>query len=149
MFRIDFGWCMLENVKELLMFVFLHLWAWACVLSLDSYVCSFVLEALHTWEWACVRKFPAYIGFDPRMWDAWQKPYSANFHFFFIYFTSICNLNTLFCHFCTWIPLYPSLYLHSCIENIIFHQFCLNQESNVLFLFSFFLFFAVIIPLYW
>ena len=37
-----------------------------------------------------------YVGFDPRMWDAWQKLYSAHFHFLFNRFTTICNPNTPF-----------------------------------------------------
>ena len=43
MFRIDFGRCMLENIKELLLFMLLHVWARACIRCLDSCVRSFVL----------------------------------------------------------------------------------------------------------
>ena len=43
MFRIDFGRCMLENIKELLLFMLLRAWARACIRSLDSCVRSFVL----------------------------------------------------------------------------------------------------------
>ena len=137
MFRIDFGWCILENVEELNLFVFLCAWAWACVCSLKSqlYSCirKSVLEALHTWEWACVRGvLSAYAGFDLHTYDVWQKSYSAHFHLFFICFTS--NPNKPFCHLCTWISPYPSFYLHFYIEKIIFHQFCLNEESNLFFL---------------
>ena len=148
MFRIDFGRCMLENIKELLLFMLLHAWARACIRCLDSCVRSFVLayagmflrfyirgdgpayarSCLRTWAW------PAYMR---RLVEALLYP----FLLFFICFTSACNPNTPFCHFCIWISLYPSFHLNFCIENIIFHQFCLNQESNVIF------FFAVIIPL--
>jgi len=34
MFRI-FGSCMLENIEELFLSVFLHKWAWACIRSFD------------------------------------------------------------------------------------------------------------------
>ena len=110
MFRIDFGCSMLENAEEVL---------FACVglglhtklrflrMQLYSYVWWYVLEILCTWGWACVRGVLfTYVGFDPHMWDSWQKPYFTHFH--------------LFLSFCTWISLYPSFYLHSCTENIIF-----------------------------
>ena len=138
MFRIDFGWCILENVEELnlsmscmrgLEPVYV---AWNHAYTTVFCICRSVLKALHTWEWACVcGVLFEYARFDLHMWDAWQKPYFAHFHLFFICFTSICNPNKPFCHLCTWISPYPSFYLHSYIENIIFHQFCLNRESNL------------------
>ena len=57
------------------------------------------------------------------------------FHYFFHCFTSICDLNTPFCHFCTWTSPHPSFYLYFCVKNIIFRHFYLNQESNVIFFF--------------
>ena len=81
-------------------------------------VCMSVLVVLHRWERACV-----------------CGVLSTYVHFYFNCFTSICNPNTSFCHFCIWTSLHPSFYLYSCIENIIFHHFHLNQESNVIFFF--------------
>ena len=82
-----------------------------------------ILEAMCTWVLAYVPgALSAYVGLDPRTWDAWQIPYFAHFHLFFNCFNSICNPNTfIFCHFCTWTLLHPSFYLYSCIKNIIFH----------------------------
>ena len=82
-----------------------------------------ILEAMCTWVLAYVPgALSAYVGLDPRTWDAWQIPYFAHFHLFFNCFNSICNPNTfIFCHFCTWTLLHPYFYLYSCIKNIIFH----------------------------
>ena len=114
--------------------MFLRLWAWAYVRSLYSCICSFVLAYAGMFLRFCIHKDGlTYVGFDPRMRDSWQKPYFAHFYPFFNRFTPICSPNTPFCHFYTWISLYHSFYLHSCIENIIFHYFCLNEESNVVF----------------
>ena len=108
--------------------------------SLHTQLCScvrrFVLEALCMWGWTCVcGVLFTYVGFDLSTWHTWQRLYSAHFHFFFNYFTSICNLKTSFCHFCIWTSLHPSFYHFSFIKNIISHHFCLNQESNVIFFF--------------
>ena len=43
MYRIDFWWCMLENVKKLLLLMFLHAWARTYVHSLNSCICSSIL----------------------------------------------------------------------------------------------------------
>ena len=129
MFRTDSGWYMLETVEGLSLYVLLCVWARACVRSLDSCVRNSVLEALHMWEWACV------CGLWPAYMRCLVEPYSVHFNFFFKCFTSICNPNTSFCHFCIWTSLHPSFYLYSCLENTISHHFCLNQESNVIFFF--------------
>ena len=50
MSRIDFGWCLLENVEELLLSVYLHAWAQACVRSLHSCILRHILKVMHTWE---------------------------------------------------------------------------------------------------
>ena len=105
-------------------------------MQLCSYVRRFVLEALCMWGWTCVcGVLFTYVGFDLSTWHTWQRLYSAHFHFFFNYFTSICNLKTSFCHFCIWTSQHPSFYHFSFIKNIISHHFCLNQESNVIFFF--------------
>ena len=121
MSRIDFGWCIFENVEERFLSMFLHAWTRSCIRILYS---CLILEALHTWEWSCVcGVLSMYVGFDPRTWDAWQKFYSAHSHLLFIYFTSTCNLNTLFFfffHFCIQLSLYPSFYLHSYIKTSYF-----------------------------
>ena len=109
---------------------------WKC--RWNFLVCASVCMGLclRTWGWACVRRaLSTYVGLISRMWDTWQRPYFAYFPFPFSCFTSICNPNTSFCHFCIRSSLHPSCYLHSCIENIIFHYFRLNQESNVIFFF--------------
>ena len=136
MFMIDFRWTMLGNVEGLFPFVLLHAWAWACLRGLDSCIHRSVLEALRMWGWACIRGvLSAYVGLDLCTRDAWQRPYFTHFHFSFNCFTSICNPNTTFHHFCIWTSLNPSFYLYSCIENIIFHLVRLNQEFNVIFFF--------------
>ena len=61
---------------------------------------------VHVWTLTCVRKTPGIISTLPII------------YFFFNRFTSICNSNIFFffcCHFCIWISLYHSFYLHSCI----------------------------------
>ena len=142
MFRIDFGRCMLENIKDCSCLCFymsglgpayaawIHAYA---ALFLHTQVCSwgstYVGMGLRMQGPVCVHGlWPAYMR---RLVEALLYP----FLLFFICFTSVCNPNTPFCHFCTWISLYPSFYLNFCFENIIFHQFCLNQESNVIFFF--------------
>ena len=63
MFRIDFGWCFLENVEELLMSVFLCAWARACIHSLYSCVRSSILVYAGAFLRFCVcGNGPAYIG---------------------------------------------------------------------------------------
>ena len=125
---------MLENVEELLLFVLLCAWAGVYVRSLHSCIWRSILAYVGLFLRLCIcGNRPAYAGSCLLMWDAWQRPYSA-------YFTSFSLVSLLyailthffFCHFCIWPSPYPSLYLHSCIENIIFHQFCLNQESNII-----------------
>ena len=136
MFRIDFGWYVLKNVEGHFLFVLLCAWAWAYVCSLDLCVCSSILKALCTWGWAyvCGVLF-VYVGLDLHTLDTWQRLYSTHFHFSFNCFTSICNPNTTFHHFCIWTSLNPSFYLYSCIKNMIFHLVRLNQEFKVIFFF--------------
>ena len=80
--------------------VFMHTQLYSCIRR-------YVLESLRMWEWTGVRRvLSTCVGFDPRTWDALQKPYSAHFHLFFNHFTSICNSNTPFHHSCIWNSLY-------------------------------------------
>ena len=124
MFRIDFGWCFLENVEEMLLSVSLRAWTWACVRSLYSGVCRCVLEVLRMWEWTNIRGvLSACVGFDPYTWDIWQKPYSAYFYSSFNRFTSICNSKTHSCHFCIRLSLYHPIYLHSHTKTPYFFNF--------------------------
>ena len=104
--------------------------------QLCSCVCRSILEALCMWILAYIcRVLSAYMGLDSRIGDTWQSPHFVHFHFFFHCFTSICNPNTPFCHFCTWTSPHPSFYLYSHIKSIIFHHFHLNRESIVIFFF--------------
>ena len=106
MFRIDFGRCMLENVKELLMSVLLCAWDRTYVHNLDSCVRSFVLTYAGLFLRLCIcGNGPMYAG---HTWaltrireTLGKKPYVAHFHLFFTCCASICNPNTPFCHFCT------------------------------------------------
>ena len=110
--------------------------AYTHVTQLCSYIHRCVLEALHTWEWTCVHGvLPACVGFDPRTWDARQKPYFAHFHSFFYCFTSICNSNTLFLSF-LHLKITVSFFLSS-----FFHQntICLNFAWIMNLVSSFFL----------
>ena len=69
MFKIDFGWCIFDNVEELLLSVFLRAWAQACVCSLHSWVrnsiLSYVNELVYvgscplTWALTCVHEMPS------------------------------------------------------------------------------------------
>ena len=62
MSKIDFGWCILENVEELLLSMFLCAWARACVCNLHSCVRSSVLAYVGMFLWFYVCKDgPAYI----------------------------------------------------------------------------------------
>ena len=149
MFRIDFGWCMHENVEKLLLFVLLRACTRACIRSwihvyvglfLCVQVCSwgyvYISYGLRTWGPICVRGLcPVYVRC---LVEALLCPFSL---FFFNCFTSICNLNTFFfffffcCHFCIWTSPHPSFYLYSCIENSISQHFAWIKESNVTFFF--------------
>ena len=105
--------------------------------QLYSCIHNSVLKALVTWEWACIRVvLSAYMGLDLRTWDVWQRPYFAHFHSFFDCFTPICNPNNSFLSF-LHLNVTVSFFLSSFFyQNIIFFsKFCLNQESNVIFLF--------------
>ena len=63
MFRIDFGSCMLENIEELLLFVFLRAWARAYVHNLDLCVCNSVLAYAALFLRFCIcGNGPAYAG---------------------------------------------------------------------------------------
>ena len=55
MSRIDFGCCIFENVEELLLSVFLRVWARACVRCLYSSVRSFVLTYTGLFLRLCTR----------------------------------------------------------------------------------------------
>ena len=151
MFRIDFGWCMLENVEELLLSVLLRAWAWACVRSLDSCIRSSMLVYASMFLRSCVRgDGPAYEGSCLRTWALTcicempsRSPTLPIFTPFFNCFTSICNPIPPLCHFCTWISLYPSFYLHSWIKNIIFIISAWIKNLKSSFIFYFFYFFAV------
>mgnify|MGYP006869195136 CR=1 FL=1 len=150
MSRIDFGWCFFENVKELLLFMFLRAWAWAYICSLYSCVRSSVLaytgmflslcvhrngltyagSYLHGWALTCVHETP---GRSPAL------PILLLFN----RFTSICNSNTHSCHFCIQLSLYHSFHLHSRIKTPYF----LNLSWIMNLMTS--LFFAVINTLCW
>ena len=112
--------------------------------QLYSCICRWVLEVLHTWEWTYVcGVLSASMGFDPYMWDAWQKPCSAYFYSPFNRFTSICNSNTHSWHFCIRLSLYDLMYLHSCTKTPYFLNF--TQIMNL----TTFSFFAIINLLCW
>ena len=123
MSSIDFGWCFFENVEELLLSVFLHAWAQACVRSLHSCVRSSVLVYAGLF-------FRLYIrGMDLHMQDLvciCEMPGKSPTLPIFTYFSTISlpqAILTPFCHFCIWLSLYHSFYLHSCIKISYFLNF--------------------------
>ena len=89
MSRIDFGWCFFENVKELLLSMFLHVWARACLRNLYSYVRNSVLAYAGMFLRLYIRRNgPAYARSCLHAWalarvrDVRQKPCSAHFYSF-------------------------------------------------------------------
>ena len=142
MFRIDFGSCILENIEELLLSMFLHAWTRACVRNLDSCVRGSNLAYAGLFLQFCVYgNGPAYARSYLRMWALTYVREMLGRSLtlpIFTYFSSVSLsyviLTPLLVIFAP-ISLYLSfLSLH---ENIIFPKFCLNQESNVIFFFFF------------
>ena len=130
MSRIDFGWCFFENVEELLLFVFLHAWAWACVRSLHSCVCSSILAYVDLFLRLCVRgNRPTCARFCLCTWalTCVREMLGRSLTLLiFTYFSTISlpyAILTPFCHFCIRLSLYPSFYLHSCIKTSYFLNF--------------------------
>ena len=133
MFRIDFGSCKLENIKELLLYVFLYAWAQAYIRILNSCVHGFVLmyaglflrfcilrnrtantgSCLHTRALTCAREMP---GRSPTL------P-------IFISFSSVSLLYAILTHLLSFfhqniiVTFFLSSSLH---QNIIFPKFYLN-----------------------
>ena len=115
MSRIDFGWCIFENIKELFLFVFLRAWARACVRSLYSCVRRFVLAYTGLFLRLCVRgNGPEYAGSCLCTWaltricDMFGKSSTLPI---FVYFSSVslpCAILThLFVIFFICISLHP------------------------------------------
>ena len=142
MSRIDFGWCLLENVEELLLSMFLCAWARACVCNLYSCVHSSVLAYAGVFLSFCVRgNGPTYAGSCLCAWALTRVHEMPSrslalsiFTAFFNRFTSTCNFNAYSCHFCTQLSLYHSFHLHSHIKTPHF----LNLSSIMNLMTSFF-----------
>ena len=117
MSRVDFGWCLLENVEELLLSMFLHVWAW-------DYICSSVLAYAGVFLRFCVHgNGPAYTGSCLHVWALTRVRGTpgrslafAHFYLFFTFFTFLCNSNTLFFFF--------------------FVVFAFEHHCNILFIFT-------------
>ena len=63
MSSIDFGWCFIENVEELLLFVFMRAWARPCVCILYSWIRNSVLAYAGMFLRLCVHgNGPTYMG---------------------------------------------------------------------------------------
>ena len=63
MSRIDFRWCIFENVEELLLSVFLRAWAWACIRSLYLCIHGSILAYTNMFLRFCVSgNGPTYTG---------------------------------------------------------------------------------------
>ena len=149
MFRIDIGWCKLMSKNCFCLCSCMHgleiadaSWNHAYIaLFLHSQLCSwgfaYVGVGLRTRGSVCIRGlWPAYV-------RCLAKALLCPFSLFFIYFTSMCNPNTPFCHFYTRISLYASFYLHSYIKTSFFLNYAWIRNLMS------FSFLAVIIPLYW
>ena len=151
MSRIDFGWSLLENVKELLLYVFLRAWARAYVCSLNLCVRSSVLAYAGVFLSFCVcGNGPTYARSCLRAWaltrvheTPGRSPALPIPTSFFNRFTSTCNSNAYSWQFCTRLSLYHSFHIYSCIKTPYF----LNLSWIMNLMTSFF--FAVIIPLCW
>ena len=141
MSRIDFRWCIFENVEELLLSVFLRAWAWACNRSLYLCIHGSVLAYTNMFLRFCVSgNGPTYAGSYLCVWAL----------------TRVCEMLDrsptlpIFTHFSTVSPPYAILtplfiilasehhYIILCIfirasqHHIL--KFYLNHESNIIFL---------------
>ena len=93
---------------------FLHVWARVCIHILDSCIRSFILVYVGMFLRSCVHGDGlAYVGSCLRTWALTRVRETLGK-------SPTLPIFTPFCHFCTWISLYPYFYLNSCIENIIF-----------------------------
>ena len=155
MFRIDFEWCILENVEELLLSVFLHAWARAYVRSLYSCVCNSILVYVGMFSRFCIcGDEPVYMGFCLRTWVSTcvrETPGRSPTLLIFTPFSTISLPYAFPTHlFVIFAPEYHYIilfYLHSCIENIIFHHmskidfgWCILENVEELSLFVLFVF---------
>ena len=100
MSRIDFRWCIFENVEELLLSVFLRAWAWACNRSLYLCIHGSVLAYTNMFLRFCVSgNGPTYAGSYLCVWAL----------------TRVCEMLDrsptlpIFTHFSTVSPPYASL----------------------------------------
>ena len=141
MSSIDFGWCIFKNVKELLLSVFLCVWAWA-------YVRSSILTYAGMFLRLCVRgNGSAYAGSCLRAWVLTHVREPLGRSPTLPIFTPLSTIWTPYTILTPFFVILASA--HHCIILFIFilaskhhiPKFHLNQESNVIFLF------AVIIPL--
>ena len=151
MSRINFGWCFLENVEELLLSVFLYAWARACVRSSHSCVCSSVHAYAGMFLRFCVRgNEPMYAESCSRMWAlicVRETPGRSLALPLFTYFSPVSLPYAMLTPFFSFMHLNvtTSFFLPSFMyHNTIFFEFHLNHESN-----DISSFFEVIIPFCW
>ena len=102
MSRIDFRWCFFENVEELLLSMFLRAWAWACIRSLYSCVCSSILAYVSMFLRLCVcGNGLAYAGSCQRAWVLTlicETPGRSSTLPIFIYFSFVSLLREILTH---------------------------------------------------
>ena len=150
--RIDFGWCIFENVKELLLSVFLHAWARAYIRNLHScirnsvLVCAGMLLRLYVhgnglaYAGSCLHAWAL-----TRLCETSRKsltlPIFTSFSYVSLQFAILTHIFVIFA------PEYHCILffsLHSCIKTSYF-----PNSAWIRNLMSSFFLFAVIIPLCW
>ena len=123
MSRIDFGWCIFENVEELLLSVFLRAWARACIRILYSCVYSSVLACAGVFLRLCVcGNGPACTGSCLCMWvltcvrETFGKSPTLPI---FTFFSSVLLLYTILTHlFVIFAPEYHCiLFFRPCVRH--------------------------------
>ena len=134
---------MLKNVEGHILSLLLHAWALACVCSLDLCVHRSVLAYVGLFLSLCIRGFwPMYAGSCLRTWVLIRVHEMLGRGLTLPIFTSFSTVSLLYANptplFVIFAPKHHCIllfYLYSCIENIMFHHFHLNQEPSVIFFF--------------
>ena len=126
MFRIDFGSCILENIEELLLSMFLHAWTRACVRNLDSCIRGSNLAYAGLFLQFCVYgNGPAYARSYLRMWALTYVREMLGRSLtlpIFTYFSSVSLACAILTHiFVMFAPEYPYILLFTFILALKHH----------------------------
>ena len=154
MFRIDFGWYMLENVKGLFLSVLLRAWAWACVCSLDLYIHSSILVYVGLFLRLCVCQFwLAYAGSCLRTWALTRVHKTPGRGLTLPIFTSFSTVSLLYAILTPFFVIFAPK--HHYILLFLFFIYILVSKTSFFIIFAWiknlmlFSSFAVLIPFCW